>query len=122
MPFPLVLPASLLAFSPSGPTVGMQTSTGSARLLLPVPTLPALVLPQMRVFNDSEETAYIAFGDDTVVARAWTGPPPADCDYVLPPMAVIVLTPPLGLLYAACILYAGNGGVYFTPGLGVWAG
>lgn len=114
---------NLIAFTTSGPTIGFETSTESARALLPVSAIAALVTAQLRVFNDSDETAYIELGDENVVAEAWTGPPPLTCSFVLAPMSVVYLTIPKDAgVYVAAVLYSGNGGIYFTPGAGVWSG
>jgi hypothetical protein len=106
-------------FARSGPTIGFQTSTASARALLPVATIPWLFTTQLRIINFSDEFAYIEFGDASVVATPWTGPPPLTCSYPMLPNSVIVVNAPVSAsLYIACVLWQGNGGLYVTPGLG----
>lgn len=116
----------LVPFQPLGPTVGWQTSTDSIAYLLP---LLQSCAPQMRIFNATAGAAlyaYVAFGDENVVATPWSKTPPSTCDFIIGPDAaeIITLSPDqialakAGKLWAAACLYAGNGGIYFTPGVG----
>ena len=116
---------NLIAFTVSGPTIGFVTSPTPVRYLLPTNPIAPLVTAQLRVVNDSDATQYIEFGDDTVIAVAWSNEaePPAECSFIIPPHSVTYLTIPKGAgEYVSVVTYAGAGGIYFTPGAGVWSG
>ena len=125
------MPSSVIAvtsntascFQQSGPTVGFQTNpTASGRILIPTATAPGPTA-QLRIINYANDMAYIEFGDETVEAFKWAGPPPLTCSYPMLPFSVIVLNVPVNIdLYLACILWESAGGMYVTPGLGNFQG
>lgn len=105
-------------FQPCGPTVGWQTTTESKAYQLPA---CQRAYSQVRVFNATAGEAlyaYVAFGDETVEANKWTDAPPATCDYIVGPDAEEADLAKAGKLWAACCLFQGGGGIYFTPGKG----
>lgn len=107
--------------------MGWQTSTDSAAYQLPVFDSYSLQLRVLNATSGQPLYAYVALGPEGVIATAWTGPPPAECDFIIAPdeSTIISLTPvqirlaQLGQLYAAAVLYSGSAGIYFTPGVGL---
>jgi hypothetical protein len=119
------MPTPIEPFQVLAKTIGWQTSTTSRAY-----QLPQWQCGQIRIFNATAGQplyAYVAFGDESVVAKAWSGPPPADCDLIIGPDAAQIITLSgaqltaifAGKLWAAAVLYSGAGGVYFTPGAGL---
>lgn len=97
------------AFCPSvAGTVSIAATTSTSSAALSLPGSSAQVL----VSNAGSVTAFIAFGDSTIVAVATTSTP------VLAGTQQ-VFTRPYSSTHVATITGTGTATVYFTPGVGV---
>ena len=93
-------------------TVNIDVSTSNQRVAIPG-VRPCAV----RVMNNGSATAWIEFGDSSVVASAST------CMPIGPGLSEIVIASPVmpvaGDLYVAAIAAGSTGKIYFTPGSNV---
>lgn len=95
----------------TAPGVYLQASDASGdRVALPERGAGAQIL----VYNDSAQLAFLAFGDDAVVAAGGTSAP----DIPVPPGAMLILTRPPRATHAAAITNAATADLYLAAGEG----
>ena len=103
--------ATNIAFAPQQNTVSISLTTSSANVALPA-LIGSGVGYQLRIFNSSTATAFIAFGQSGVTASTSTSLP-------MLPNSVEVFSIPFNTSYVAAIGSATNGTVYITQGEGL---
>ena len=107
----------VIAFQPTpGTTVSVTTSTTSARAAIKGDPIQPGTRVQFLVSNEGTTTAFVRFGDNTVVATA------ADTPILAGQQLVISVNMPYGVttgVNVAALAASGTGKVYVTTGVGL---
>lgn len=74
---------------------------------------------QVQVYNSTAGIAFVLFCPTSTCTASVGSAGTSTSDYPVAPGSVIVMTVPSGTTYAAAVLSANTGAVYFTPGVGL---
>jgi hypothetical protein len=107
------------SFQPTGNTVAVLPATSSANIAVPASAASSNV-GQVRVYNGSNQTVYLAWGSTSAVAAAIPVVGTPNLGVPVPPGAVETFSNQGGPTYIAYIVSAtATGNLYITPGEGI---